>query len=526
MKRTWGLLLFMVLLVAGAAACRSTPPPKRVLLEVDGTRRWLTTSAETVADMLAEQGVALGDLDRVEPPSFTLLEDGMRVRVVRVQERFVDEDVPLPYTRETRRDATLPRGEIRVVQLGQVGRERLRWRILSENGVEVSREVASRETLATPQPEIVVLGTLGALEQVPISGTLVYRAGGNAWVMRGNNTPRALTTTGDLDGHVFALSPDGRWLLFTRKPIGGNVGQGGPINSLWLVRTDIVDDEPRYLETDSVLWADWRPCLPQQGRACPPEQYEIGYSTAERTPNPPGWKARNDFWLLSLNGDGTLLTRREIGEPVGAEWYAWWGREWAWSPDGRLAAWGSATALGVLNVATRQHTVLTTFYPYETLAAWVWTPRPAWRSDGEWLAAVVHAPSPRALRPDRSERFDLWLLPMSVSAPPVPIAENVGMWAMPAWSPTALELAYAQAEAPDGSALSRYALMLMDADGSNRRRLFPANDTPGMELPRFVWSPDGEALAAIWQGDLYLVARDGTATPLTATGDVTHLDWR
>ncbi len=517
------LLVWLLLLAALVGACRSpSPPPRRVLLDADGERRWVTTQAETVADLLDEVGVRLGELDRVEPPSYTLLEEGMTVRVVRVQERLVQEERPIPFERQVRRDPALPVGETRVARLGQTGRERLTWRVRYENGEETGRELVSREELTPAEPEIVVLGTAGSVETVPISGTIAYLASGNAWVMNGANAPRPLTRTGDLDGHVFTLSPDGKWLLFTRKPIGGSAGQAGPLNSLWIVRADVVDDEPRYLEVDSVLWADWRPCIPTPERPC---FTDIGYSTAERSPAEPGWKALNDFWLITLSDRGDPVAPRQVLPPSGSEWYAWWGREWAWSPDGLYVAWGSATAVGFANVETGETGVLTTFYPYETNGPWAWTPRPAWRPDEEWLATVVHAPPVAGEAPERSEQFDLWLLPVAVSAPPVRLAANVGMWALPVWSPAG-QLAYAQAEDPAGSATSRYAIVVADADGSNRRTLFPPDTRPGVERPFVEWSPDGRQVLLLWQGDLYLAGLDGTLKPLTAVGNILRFDWK
>ena len=48
---------------------------ERVLLESDGARRWFPIGeAETVAELLRGAQVELGARDRVEPPSYTLLE--------------------------------------------------------------------------------------------------------------------------------------------------------------------------------------------------------------------------------------------------------------------------------------------------------------------------------------------------------------------------------------------------------------------------------------------------------------------
>src|SRR5205085_3220527 len=80
-----------------------------------------------------------------------------------------------------------------------------------------------------------MVGQQGSFTVVPISGTLAYINGRNAWVMRGNSGQRLpLTTSGDLDGFVFELSPDGQWLLFSREVTQTG---GAGFNTLWAVST-------------------------------------------------------------------------------------------------------------------------------------------------------------------------------------------------------------------------------------------------------------------------------------------------
>ena len=53
-------------------------------------------------------------------------------------------------------------------------------------------------------------------------------------MMRGNSGQRLpLTISGDLDGHVFQLSSDGQWLLYSREV----TNNAASFNSLWVVPT-------------------------------------------------------------------------------------------------------------------------------------------------------------------------------------------------------------------------------------------------------------------------------------------------
>jgi resuscitation-promoting factor RpfB len=49
---------------------------------------------------------------------------------------------------------------------------------------------------------------------------------------------RVIVSTGDLDGRIFTLSPNGEYLVFTRK---SNKPADQEINTLWAVRTRNLD---------------------------------------------------------------------------------------------------------------------------------------------------------------------------------------------------------------------------------------------------------------------------------------------
>lgn len=499
------------------------PRAARVLLTVDGQRRLISTQAATVGEVLREADVVLGPFDRVEPPSYTPVGPNLGIVVRRGRERVVAEQRPIPFERRVRRDATLPQGESRVQQLGRNGVERQTFLVRFEDGVEVSRHLSITEVLTPAQPEILILGTRGGTG-VTISGTLVYLADGNAWVIRQqSHLKQALTRTGDLDGHVFSLSPDGRWLLFSRRLLGGEAGLRGPFNALWLVRADITNDKPRYLGIDGVIWAEWQPLAGRRGAGTEP-RYAFAYSTAERAPTPPGWKARNDLVRATLTSDG-----RVEGQPLlradRISLLAWWGRAWAWGPDGDRLAWGDATGLGTVGLNGRSERLFN-FELYETGGPWVWTPRPAWRPDGFGFVAVVHGPPPPGTAPERGERFDLYFVPVRSGATER-LAENVGMWAMPVWS-TQGRLAYGRAEDPATSATSRYRIVVTEAAAAAPRVLFPPDDRPGVDIPWLAWSPDGRQLVTVWQGDLYLLDAGGVEAPraLTVEGGASHPQWR
>ena len=67
--------------------------------------------SEFVSWYLHEAGVEVGAEDRVEPDLWVELEDGMVVRVIRVQQEIIVERQVLPYAQQTIKSEALPAGE-------------------------------------------------------------------------------------------------------------------------------------------------------------------------------------------------------------------------------------------------------------------------------------------------------------------------------------------------------------------------------------------------------------------------------
>jgi hypothetical protein len=69
--------------------------------------------------------------------------------------------------------------------------------------------------------------------------------------------------------------------------------------------------------------------------------------------------------------------------------------------------------------------------------------------------------------------------------------------------------------------------MLMDRDGSNRARLFPAEGKPGLQgKPDFAASPEGTHVVVAYQRDLYFVnLATGASQQLVIGGDLSAPRW-
>jgi hypothetical protein len=494
-----------------------------VSLTVDGeTRDLQVTAGSTVLQALQASGVVTGEQDRSEPPFYTVLRNGDKMRLTRVREDFQSELITVPYERQTVRNETMQEGETRLVQAGMNGQGEVTYRRILEDGVETARTVVKTVVLQEALPEIVMVGAQASFTPLTIPGTLVYLAGGNAWLMDGSTANRRLiVNTGDLDGRVFALSPNGEYLIFTRK---SKKPADQEINTLWVVRVQNTTPKPQYLNAKNVIhFAAWIPGT-----------NSVAYSTAEPRATSPGWQANNDLWRVSISGGAP----RKLLDANSGGVYGWWGVSFSYSADGRLA-YIRPDGIGLVDQDGGYLKPLMEITPLNTHSDWAWIPGMAWGPDGKTLFVATHAAAPAPIVEEESPYFDLSAVSLENRAI-VPLVRQTGMFAYPSASPIRqtgtekfYQVAYLQAIFPDQSENSRYRLMVMDRDGSNRRSLFPPADIGGIEPQVPAWAPEpitgqsGDFIAIVYQGNLWLVD-SGSAQAYQVTGDslIKEIDWR
>jgi hypothetical protein len=469
----------------------------------------------------------------VLPPDFTQVTPGLAIRVIRVTEQLVIEETVLPFERQTVRNESLPEGETRLINVGVNGVQETTYRIVYEDGVQVSRNIVKQQVITEPVPEVVMIGAQSSFIAVPIEGSLAYLSAGNAWLMQETSASRRpLTLSSDLDGRVFSLSPDGAFLLFTR--VLSNTETSTTFNSLWAVDTRTENPKPVDLKIADVLWADWSPILPggsnEQGGV-----HSFAYSTAEPRATAPGWQANNDLILVDLDARGAVRATRRLLDSSSGGVYGWWGMTFAWAPDGEALAYSQADTVGLVDITTEVTPTLKpllTFPLYQTFSDWVWTPSLAWSADNQYVYTVIHAAPVRLEKPEDSPAFDVAALAVNGEAGfSAPLVRQSGIWAAPVTSPAqgggAGDLvAYLQAISPLESVSSRYFLAVMDRDGSNPRRLFPPEGEMGLNPQTAAWSPDAEIIAVISGGNLWIVdVQSGDAQQLTADAQASKPTW-
>jgi hypothetical protein len=515
MRRT--LLILVCLLLLNACRQAQEMPSIMVSLVADGrVRIFAYTTPVTVDDFLRDPkvGVEMGDLDRVTPPKYTQISDGLRITVVRVTEKKECQEQEVPFHQSTVPNEGLKPGEQRISQAGRNGKLQICYRTTLNDGVPGDRIETSRVQIIAPQDEIIFVGMESNVEPVPITGTLAYINGGNAWMMRGSSLNKiVLTTSGDLDtqSNTFKLSGDGRQLLFARKT--SKADSDNAFNQLWLLPDlSAQDPKPVALVPGDVLYADW----------IPGQDATISYSTGEASAASPGWKARNDLLRMRIDpATGASLNLTKIIDSSGSGYYAWWGTRFDWSPDGQKLAWVQADRVGLVDLAKSKLGDPILQYPVlRPVGDWSWRATISWSPDSSLFVTTTHGAPVGSEAPETSPAFDIRAADTGGTFN-TQVVKNAGIWASPVFSPMVPNasskfekgyLAYLQARDPFNSINGEYDLIVADRDGSNARRIFPKEGQPGLNAQQslfqnqeFTWSPDGRQIAFIYQKNLWII---------------------
>jgi uncharacterized protein YabE (DUF348 family) len=137
----------------------SITTPKDVTLVVDGATRVVSTTAATAADLLAEQGVALGPHDRTSLHATQPLLGAMRLQVFRVAVTDQVVTAPVPFRTVETEDPAAFEGEETVTQEGVAGEQATTVRVTVVDGVETAREHLNTAVTRAPVDELVAVGT-------------------------------------------------------------------------------------------------------------------------------------------------------------------------------------------------------------------------------------------------------------------------------------------------------------------------------------------------------------------------------
>ncbi|KNH16553.1 transglycosylase [Arthrobacter sp. ZBG10] len=146
------------LALAGSYVSISTP--KSVSIVADGKASATTTTAATVGTVLDDAGLTLGENDRTSQPANAPVVNNMVIKVSRVdtsQTAVTSEEIP--FESVTAEDANVLVGEKTVTQAGVAGKNEKTFKLVLVDGREASRTLASETVAVQPVTEQITVGT-------------------------------------------------------------------------------------------------------------------------------------------------------------------------------------------------------------------------------------------------------------------------------------------------------------------------------------------------------------------------------
>ncbi len=184
-----------------------------VAVNVDGERQFVVLTGRTVAEVLASGGIAVGEDDEVTPALDAPIVNGESISVVRVFDGVVETETPIPFVTHRHDDSSLTVGREVVDVDGSEGLVRTRARVVSRDGVELSRTVLSEERVAEPVDRVVRVG----IKPRPVSAPPAPAAPGARPSTRGPDSQYDLIPDPEIEGG----SQTGRATYYNHAPVSG-----------------------------------------------------------------------------------------------------------------------------------------------------------------------------------------------------------------------------------------------------------------------------------------------------------------
>ncbi len=142
---------------AGLSVTVSTP--KQVTLKVAGKSVEVTTTATTIADLLAEQNLSFSDTDEIKPVLTTAVAPGQQITIDRVVVKTSTKTEAVKYTTVQKKNSSLWKGETRVLTAGRSGKAKRMYSITVVNGAVTKKVVVSETVIRRPVTRVVQVGT-------------------------------------------------------------------------------------------------------------------------------------------------------------------------------------------------------------------------------------------------------------------------------------------------------------------------------------------------------------------------------
>jgi uncharacterized protein YabE (DUF348 family) len=119
----------------------------------------ILTTEETVGAALAGAGLALQGMDYSVPAEYEPIPENRQVQIVRVVEEVLLNQEQIPFTSTYQSDINTELDQLSILSGGEFGISAQQFRVIYENGQEVSRDLEKEWVLQEPSPRVIGYGT-------------------------------------------------------------------------------------------------------------------------------------------------------------------------------------------------------------------------------------------------------------------------------------------------------------------------------------------------------------------------------
>ena len=133
--------------------------PKDITVVADGKKRQVTTAAPTVKGVLEAANVTLDDDDELDARPDDFVKPGQDLKVVRIDTQTRTEQVEVAFTKQTKPDASMPKGEVKVVTPGVAGTTSEKVFVTLADGKVRDRDVLESAVVRAPVAQVERVGT-------------------------------------------------------------------------------------------------------------------------------------------------------------------------------------------------------------------------------------------------------------------------------------------------------------------------------------------------------------------------------
>ncbi len=180
-----------------------------------GQTKHLIATRRTAGEVLLELGYNPKRTDKITPAYDEKVSEFDEITLVRIDEKTVDVVEEIPYEAKERTNKALASGTRKLVQKGAMGEKKVSYKIVYEDGKEVSREKVSEEVTVQPIAQIREVGPKKAANYtIASAGTVQTSRSGNlaySKVISANATAYDASSCGKSPSHpAYGITATGR----------------------------------------------------------------------------------------------------------------------------------------------------------------------------------------------------------------------------------------------------------------------------------------------------------------------------